>query len=483
MSDQPPATDPIEQWVGDLLSGTLSHREREQLAARLHAAPAARRLYVEHLMLHGMLQWEFASSAGVVAEGALGRRAARWPALARNLVRVGLAAAAVLMIAAVGLWRYGPWAPVAVLRDVQGASWTGTERQPGVGAGLGAQTLRLAAGVAELGFRGGAAVILQGPAELQLISATRARLLSGRMVARAPDGAHGFTIEAGGMDIVDLGTEFGVVNNNGAAEVQVFEGVVEAGVRGAALEARSRLGIGQAARLGDGAAVVEAVGFSTSGFMRAMASELDDPALTRGVVAWWKFDETSGTVAADATGNGHAGVLHGCTFDHDGEAGKYGRALRLNGNDSYVAVPFKDFNLVAMTIQAWIKPGDQQGGDAQIISQVGGFGLAVPRNLFMKYYFWDRDAIMACRFEPEHWYHLVATYDGRERGFFVDGVRIGTFSSGPLCPSRNELRIGALGYGQAGFFRGCIDDLRIYDRALSADEVRRLYLRGTEIGK
>ncbi len=352
-----------------------------------------------------------------------------------------------------------------------------------MGGGLGAQTLHLASGVAELGFRSGAAVILQGPAELQLISATSARLLSGRMVARAPDGAHGFTIEAGGMDIVDLGTEFGVVNINGAAEVQVFEGVVEAGVKGAALEARSRLGIGQAARLEDGKSVVEQAAFSTQGFMRAMANELDDPRLLRGMLAWWKFDEASGTVAHDATGNGHDGVLHHCDFDHDGEAGKYGRALRLLGADTYVAVPFEDFNLETMTIQAWIKPGDQQGGDAQIISQVGGFGLAVPRNLFMKYYFWDRDAIMACRFEAEHWCHLVATYDGRERGFFVDGVRIGTFASGPLRPSRNELRIGALGNGSGGFYRGCIDDLRIYDRALSADEVRRLYLHGTEAGK
>ncbi len=483
MNDPAPEVDPMEQWVGDLLSGTLGHREREKLAARLRAEPSARKLYVEHLMLHGMLQWEFASSAGVVAAGADGKRAAHRAAFTRRLVATGLAAAAALMLGALGLWRYGPWAPVAVLRDAQGASWSGSERPSGVGAGLSTQTLRLIGGTAEIGFRSGAAVILQGPAELQLLSARSARLLSGRMVARAPDGAHGFTIEAGGMSIVDLGTEFGVVANHGAAEVQVFEGVVEAGLKGAALEARSRLGIGQAARLEDGAAAVEPVAFSSQGFTRAMTSELDDPALTRGVVAWWKFDETAGTVASDASGHGHDGSLHGCTFDHDSEAGKYGRALHLPGTDTFVAIPFKDFNLVDMTIQAWIKPGEQQGGDAQIISQVGGFGLAVPGNMFMKYYFWDRDAIMACRFEVGRWYHVVATYDGRERGFFVDGVRIGTFSSGPLCPSRNELRIGALYNGKSGFFHGCIDDLRIYDRALSADEVRRLYLRGSESGK
>jgi hypothetical protein len=477
MNDQQPNADPMEQWVGDLLAGTLGHRERERLALRLRADTAARRLYVEHLMLHGMLQWELASAAGGV--GGVGRRfAGRGPALRRRVLAAGMAAAAVLMLGAACIWQFGPWASVAVVTDMQGASWIGMDHQPRIGSGLRRQIVRLAAGVAEIGFHGGASVILQGPAELEIVNAGSAHLLSGRMVARAPDGAHGFTVEAGGMNIVDLGTEFGVVANNGTAEVQVFEGVVEAGLKGAALEARQRLGMGEGARLEEGKGLVEPAVFTTHGFMRAMTSELDDPKLERGLVAWWKFDETSGTIAKDATGNGHDGVLHRCTFEKDGGPGKFGRALVFSGDDTYVAVPFRDFNLAEMTLQAWIKPADHQNGDAQILSQGGGFGLAVPSNLFMKYYFWDRDAVMAYRFEPERWYHLVATYDGRERVFYVNGVRIGTFASGPLRSCREELHIGALFNHRGAFFRGSIDDMRIYDRALSGDEVRRLYLRG-----
>ena len=478
MTEDPPVADPMEQWVGDLLAGTLSHREREKLAERLQADSTARRLYVEHLMLHGMLQWEFASSVGVAAQGAADQRARRWSIQRRRIMAAGVAAAAVLRVAAAGVWQYGPWASVAVLADSQGATWIGMDRQPGVGSRLRRQVLRLSAGIAEVAFRSGASVILQGPAELELVSAGSARLLSGRMVAHAPDGTHGFTVEAGGMNIVDLGTEFGVSTNNGVAEVQVFEGVVEAGIKGAALEARQRLGIGEAARLEEGKNVVEPSVFANQGFVRAMTRELDDPSLEHGLLAWWKFDETSGIIARDATGNGHDGTLHNLSFEADGTAGKYGRALRFSGNDTYVAVPFRDFNLAEMTIQAWIKPGEQQGGDAQVISQGGGFGLAVPSNMFMKYYFWDRDAVMAYRFEAEHWYHLVATYDGRERDFYVNGVRIGTFASGPLRACKEELHIGALFHHQGAFFHGCVDDLRIYDRALSADEVRRLCLRG-----
>lgn len=481
MTDQPPVTDPMEAWVGDLLAGTLGHGEREKLAERLRGDATARRLYVEHLMLHGMLQWEFASSVGVGS--AAKKSVKRGPTLGRRLVIGAFATAAALLICALGVWQYGPWASVAVMTDSQGARWIGMDHQPRIGSGLRRQILRLASGVAEIGFHRGATVILQGPAELELVTSGSARLLSGRMVARAPDGAHGFTVEAGGMDIVDLGTEFGVLTSNGSAEVQVFEGVVEAGVKGAALEARQRLGIGEAARLEDGKSAVEPMTFSPQGYMRAMVNELDDPRLERGMVAWWKFDETNGTIAKDSTGNGHDGVLHNLSFEKAGCAGKFGHALNFSGEDTFVAVPFHDFNLNEMTLQAWIKPGDHQNGDAQIISQGGGFGLAVPSNTFMKYYFWDRDAVMAYRFEPDHWYHLVATYDGRERVFYVNGVRIGTFASGPLRACREELHIGALFNHRVAFFHGVIDDLRVYDRALSGDEVRRLCLRGTEGGR
>lgn len=482
MTDQPPAADPMEVWVSDLLAGTLGHREREKLAERLRGDADARRVYVEHLMLHGMLQWELASSIGGIGAAKNGS-AKRGPTVGRRFVTASFGMAAALLLCALGVWQFGPWASVAVITDSQGAQWIGMDHQPRIGSGLRRQTLRLAGGVAEIGFHSGATVILQGPAELELVSAGSARLLSGRMVARAPDGAHGFTVEAGGMDIVDLGTEFGVVANNGSAEVQVFEGVVEAGVKGAALEARQRLGIGEAARLEEGKGSVEPTAFSSQGFMRAMINELDDPKLERGMVAWWKFDEHTGTVAKDSTGNGHDGILHHLSFETDSCAGKFGRALNFSGEDTFVAVPFHDFNLNEMTLQAWIKPADHQSGDAQIISQGGGFGLAVPANLFMKYYFWDRDAVMAYRFEPDHWYHLVATYDGRERVFYVNGVRIGTFASGPLRACREELHIGALFNHRGAFFRGAIDDLRVYDRALSGDEVRRLCLRGLESGR
>jgi ferric-dicitrate binding protein FerR (iron transport regulator) len=497
--------DPLERWIADLLAGALAPADGERFAQRLREDPAARRRYVELAMLHGMLQWEFSSATAAAAEEAketaLALRvptsaerasaADRAPAASRparrrrplRMLRWSLNAAAALLAVALLAWQFGPWATMATLVDEQGAEWTGADRPQGIGAVLRPQTLHLAAGVGELRFRNGATVILQGPAELELRSPTSVRLRSGRLVARAPDGAHGFTVEAAGMEVVDLGTEFGVATSAAGAEVHVFEGAVEAGRAGARdATDKLRLGLGQAARYDAGKEALESTGFAAAGFVRALPGELADPTLTQGLIAWWTFDEDHGVVAADASGNNHPGTLHHGTFAEASAPGKFGRALSLDGTGCFVTVPWhSDFDFSAMTIQAWIKPAAPQSGDAQILSQLHGMGLAVPNNAFMKYYFWDRDALMAYRFEPGTWYHLVATYDGRQRVFYVDGVRIGTFASVPPHGSREPLAIGVLNFRGGTFFHGLIDDLRLYGRALSQDEVRRLFLAGQAV--
>jgi hypothetical protein len=88
--------------------------------------------------------------------------------------------------------------------------------------------LTLTAGVAELQFRSGAVVVLEAPAELELISPILGYLRSGRLVARVEDPRAGFTIETPHTRVLDLGTEFGVgVEQGGSTLVQVFDGKVE----------------------------------------------------------------------------------------------------------------------------------------------------------------------------------------------------------------------------------------------------------------
>lgn len=96
-----------------------------------------------------------------------------------------------------------------------------------VGDSLSPGRLEIESGLAQIEFFCGATVVLQGPAQLDLESATSARLHSGRLRAQVPPAARGFQIQVDEMQVVDLGTEFGVSVTPEGAGVQVFDGEVE----------------------------------------------------------------------------------------------------------------------------------------------------------------------------------------------------------------------------------------------------------------
>ena len=97
-----------------------------------------------------------------------------------------------------------------------------------LGDKFGKGKLHLEVGLARLDFRGGATVTLQGPAEFEILSADRTILNSGILTASIPESAVGFEVITPAIDVVDLGTAFGVsVGADGETDVCVFEGEVE----------------------------------------------------------------------------------------------------------------------------------------------------------------------------------------------------------------------------------------------------------------
>ncbi|MCP4781955.1 MAG: FecR domain-containing protein [Fuerstiella sp.] len=115
---------------------------------------------------------------------------------------------------------------IATLAYTSHARWGSEERVLGDGFGKG--KLNLEVGLARLDFRNGATVTLQGPAELEILSTDRTILSSGILTASIPESAVGFEVVTPAMDVVDLGTAFGVsVGTDGETDVCVFEGEVE----------------------------------------------------------------------------------------------------------------------------------------------------------------------------------------------------------------------------------------------------------------
>ena len=173
---------------------------------------------------------------------------------------VGVAAAALILIAGL-LWSFSTNGPrdqlsnsaplsnqqrlstsdsadsaahVAVITDEDNAVWGAGTSIAGIGSALRPGTLTLESGRVEIDFACGAKVFLRGPAEFSLLSAARGKLHHGELSAVVPEGAEGFVIDTPSVEVVDLGTEFGVsVDRQGIADVHVFKGAVEARMTGA----------------------------------------------------------------------------------------------------------------------------------------------------------------------------------------------------------------------------------------------------------
>lgn len=268
----------LRELLRRLSDEALSPPEASRLNDLLHGDPEACERYLDHLTLEAHLRSEFGSQRlGAEALPAFARTAPLLPAGANRLppsrvfrfraVPVAIAAAlgAVFMLAGLLSWqalREPLAAPpaavearprlstnsVATLLFADDCQWAEQERLV-EGQRLTARSVKLQRGLAVLRFDGGAAVVLQGPTELDLESRVSVRLASGRLTVRAPEEAAGFTVRTPASYVVDLGTEFAVVvERNGATELHVLEGEVAYGKPGASEESAKLLGAGHAVR-------------------------------------------------------------------------------------------------------------------------------------------------------------------------------------------------------------------------------------------
>jgi hypothetical protein len=236
-------------------SGLIDDEGFHRLEAMLLDSEDARRHFVDYFHHHTEIQFAVRASRAVEAvldQLALPREqlmktqrpGRRWLPGVRARWGVGIAAGVFLMftVAAVSIrggridfLRRGTAGSVASspvnvawLVNAQDCGWAGQDLKPSRDMQPG-KVLRLERGLAEIEFDQGARVILQGPAGLELISASSVKLHYGTMTARVPALAKGFSVLTLGGEVVDLGTEFGLsVDNSGTTIVRVFKGEVEA---------------------------------------------------------------------------------------------------------------------------------------------------------------------------------------------------------------------------------------------------------------
>lgn len=194
-----------------------------------------------------------------------------------------------------------------------------------------------------------------------------------------------------------------------------------------------------------------------------------------GLVAHWKFDEDSGEIASDSSGGGHDGTIHHA--QRRAGAGKAGGALWCDGEKAFVDFGAAEtLNLgKEFTIEAWIKPEAPNGHNMTILAK--GFRYAGCFNLRMGIP-WDRSKLMleAGAYRTHEipiplgeWSQVAGVCDGQRVGIFVNGELVSSRPfGGGFKPNETSLTIGkSVGAPDGGeFFKGLIDEVRIYNRAL-----------------
>jgi Protein of unknown function (DUF4038)/Concanavalin A-like lectin/glucanases superfamily/Putative collagen-binding domain of a collagenase len=199
------------------------------------------------------------------------------------------------------------------------------------------------------------------------------------------------------------------------------------------------------------------------------------PTPTPGLVAAYGFDEGSGTVVSDVSGNGNNGTISGATWTR---RSKYGRALRFNGTSALVTVPNSaSLRLTGgMTLEAWVYPRSVSSARRDVIYKGNDnyYLKGTSQNLSrpaMGGSFAGSPLYGTGALTVNTWAYLAATYDGATMRFYVNGVQVASRAqTGAIATSTNPLQIGGDNiYGQ--YFEGRIDEVRIYNRALSVAEV------------
>ncbi len=202
-----------------------------------------------------------------------------------------------------------------------------------------------------------------------------------------------------------------------------------------------------------------------------------------GLVGYWKFDEGAGTIAYDSSGNGLDGTLNG---DPQWVEGQLGGALDFDGDDS-VEIPHSPILSITdeITISAWTYMRGNASGELAIVSKGGWAANDLPYELtetpggVIFWQFYDdggRDTCAPDSPPVEEWHHIAATYDGNIFKCYIDGELAEEWAYvGKMPENTASVTIGQRSRGGT-FFNGIIDEVAIYDRALSEDEIPQIML-------
>ncbi|MHA3775171.1 LamG-like jellyroll fold domain-containing protein [Verrucomicrobiota bacterium sgz303538] len=438
-----------------------------------------------------------------------------------------LAAAAVL---AIGFFAWMQWKPgnrvnsekggmLARLSHTSSAVWA-DDASHNDGETLRGGTLKLKSGALQIDFSQGARVVLEGPAELELLSANSGALHHGKLIATVPESAHGFSVRTPSFSIADYGTQFGcIVPPAATPEVHVFQGAV--GLKTAA-KATRELRENQAVRLAGSQLQEIPANLNTflteeklarleNARMRLDTWRRSSRAFTQhpGMLVHFDFEKDSGNGTSRTLINrapnalpATNGTIEGCEWAEGRWPGK--NALRFSGSNDRVRLSFPG-EYPAMTFVAFLRTERTPNRENSLIQAIS----QVPSDQANWWYISGEGALgwsarVAPRGSAKQWlrifsapvfsgevlnsWHMAATvFDGTKVTHYLDGKEAGSGSA--RLPAQIRLDRVEVGNGIPIFgprepsemtanFVGSIDELAILSVPLSSEQIQRLWEQG-----
>ena len=492
----------------DLLDGCISQADLQALEAELSSSESARELYIEYTEIHSNLELQIAAeptATNVVPIERIIRRQKR-----RTLKIAALSAAAILLISLVVMqfflvkeqkpsltFRVAPDSEFSITHS------SNSDSSPSDQIMDEGSRLQLSQGTVELTFQSGVKSIVMAPADLTLHDNDTLFMNKGTAWFQVPKGAEGFTVKTKEFQIVDLGTEFGVLAKaDDNDEVHVFQGSVE--VTPSGLPDQSSILTADEARSINTGGRLETISIQPSAFLTEMPNSL--PYL------YWSFDKKDGL---QASGN------HPALSDISTEArpkksppvltsGKQGTALLLEGNNQHLLTNWEgitDGN--PRSVAFWFKL--PKGTDLTKRPAIIGWGTAFYTNpkwkvqithestddppaarvTYGKHWFQG-----TTRLDDNQWHHFVAIYSGKTTDFdlpdvkiFIDGQEeplkylnkysideehVSSYTKAKSLSDSYPMSIGKGVEMKNTSFRGMIDELYIYEGILTKSAIKKM---------
>ncbi|MEP3210034.1 MAG: LamG-like jellyroll fold domain-containing protein [Maribacter sp.] len=202
------------------------------------------------------------------------------------------------------------------------------------------------------------------------------------------------------------------------------------------------------------------------------------------LVGHWPLDETNGIIAKDARSLGYDGQLeNGLSFDNDKMTGQIEGAVVLDGSNDWISLPDIDNDMQSgFSVSAWVKPTNAEGGYQGVAGSTtaGGFMMFIRRGKLAFKVTTNENGAKLSRegsIQNNVWQMISCTFDGSAMRMYINGELIHTESLSGTLKDRRQAWIGWSGWGKE-YFEGGIDDVRLFDNALTEEQVFALFEEG-----